>query len=196
MLLGLQITLISWFFFFWWSWQQCHCGQHHTLSTSCFIAPPIIASSQQQFLTATDQALLTSLLSNWLLYRWVVFLIFPLNSIKTKSNCIFLNVIQADIKIKHSLPYDLKPFFLISSIIQQIIATACDLPFACVDLDGFKQSYVTNNNTTALVICYPLLIQNQNLMKHHHSSYPFYFVRCSFEKKTIPLNVVLIMPEW
>jgi hypothetical protein len=61
---------------------------------------------------------------------------------------------------------------------------------------GFKQSCSINTNTTALVICYPLLIQRENPMKHHNSSYLYSFVRCSFETKTIPLYVLLTMPEW
>jgi hypothetical protein len=46
---------------------------------------------------------------------------------------------------------------------------------------GFKQSCNTNTNKTALVNCYPLLIQ-KNPMRHQHSSCPFSFARCSIEK--------------
>jgi hypothetical protein len=186
MRLGLRITLISWFLLFLVKLTtiplqstshfvniMLHCTTNH-----CKQPAGVLDSHWSSSIDKSSFELTTLQVS--------FFLIFPMNSIKTKSNCLFLNIIQADIKIKHSLLYYLKPFFLISSIIQQIIATACDLHFACVDLDGFKQSCITNNNTTALVICYPLLIQRQNLMKHHHSSCPFYFVWCSFEKKLSP----------
>ncbi len=44
----------------------------------------------------------------------------------------------------------------------------------------------TDTTTTALVNCYPLLIQSENPTRQHHSSCPFLFETCSFETNTTP----------
>jgi hypothetical protein len=49
----------------------------------------------------------------------------------------------------------------------------------------------TDTTTTALVNCYPLLIQSENPTRQHHSSCPFLFETCSFETNTTPCTSLL-----
>ena len=70
----------------------------------------------------------------WLIYMWV-FSGFVQFILSTLNSCLFFNIIEADKKLKHCLLKSSKPFYLIYSLIQKIIASARDLPFAGVDPD-------------------------------------------------------------